>query len=67
MRAEHGDHVADVVRRVAEERGSTYVLLGRPSRRRGLGRLREPLLLQLVDSLPGVDVRVISDRSHRAP
>ena len=64
---EHGERVSDVVRRVAEERGSTYVLLGRPRRRRGLARLREPLLLELVDGLPGVDVRVISDRSRRAP
>jgi two-component system sensor histidine kinase KdpD len=64
---EYGDRVADVVRRVAEERGSTYVLLGRPQHRRGLGRLREPLLLELLDALPGVDVRVIADRSHRSP
>ena len=62
---EHGERVPDVVRRVVEERGTTYVLLGRPRRRRGIGRLREPLLLELVDTLPGVDVRVVSDRSHR--
>ena len=64
---EYGDSVAGVVRRVAEQRGSTYVLLGRPRPRRGLGRLREPLLMELVEALPGVDVRVVSDRSRRAP
>ena len=62
---EYGDDVADVVKRVAEERGTTYVLLGRPQPRRGLGRLREPLLQRLVDAMPGVDVRVVADRSHR--
>ena len=62
---EYGDDVAEVVKRVAEERGTTYVLLGRPQPRRGLGRLREPLLQRLVDALPGVDVRVVADRSPR--
>ena len=63
---EHGDDVADVVKRVAAERGTTYVLLGRPQPRRGLGRLREPLLPAAASTpCPGVDVRIVADRSHR--
>ena len=59
--------LVEVVRRVAQERGTTYVLLGRPRDRRGLGRLRDPLVSRLLDALPGVDVRVIADRSGRRP
>ena len=36
---EEGDDVAAVAARVADERGTTYILLGAPSVRRGLGRL----------------------------
>jgi two-component system sensor histidine kinase KdpD len=59
---ETGTDVADVAVRVAGERGTTYVLLGPPSVRRGLSRLAEPLLLRLVRALPGVDVRVVNER-----
>ena len=45
---EEGDDVAAVAARVARERGTTYVLLGAPSLRRGLGRLGEPLPLRLM-------------------
>jgi two-component system, OmpR family, sensor histidine kinase KdpD len=63
---EPGDNVAEVVERVAQQRGTTYVLLGRPHDSSGLlGRLREPLVLQLMRRLPGVDVRVVADRSER--
>ncbi len=62
---EHGEDVVEVVTRVAKERGTTYVLLGRPRTRRGLGRLREPLLQRLIDAMPGVDIRIVADRSHR--
>ncbi len=61
---EHGDLV-ETVRRVAGDRGTTYVLLGAPSRRRGTGRLRDPLAIQLIDALPGIDVRIVADRSRR--
>jgi two-component system sensor histidine kinase KdpD len=63
---EPGDNVAEVVERVAQQRGTTYVLLGRPHDSGGLmGRLREPLVLQLVRRMPGVDVRVVADRAER--
>jgi two-component system sensor histidine kinase KdpD len=63
---EPGEHVAEVVERVARRRGTTYVLLGRPDLPSGLlGRLREPLVLQLMRRLPGVDIRVVADRSNR--
>jgi two-component system, OmpR family, sensor histidine kinase KdpD len=63
---EPGDNVAEVVERVAQQRGTTYVLLGRPHDSAGLlGRLREPLVLQLMRRLPGVDVRVVADRAER--
>ena len=61
----HDDIVAAVVR-IARERGTTYVLLGPPSPRSVLRRLREPLALRLVDALPGVDIRIVADRTRRA-
>ena len=63
---EEGDDLVGTVKRVAAERGTTYVLLGPPSRRSWLGRLREPLPLRLIDALPGVDVRIVADRTLRA-
>jgi two-component system sensor histidine kinase KdpD len=62
---EPGDHVADTVARIARDRGSTYILLGRSRPARGLARLRTPLPQALLERLPGVDVRIVADRSHR--
>ena len=59
---EEGDDVAKVAARVARERGTTYILVGRPTERRGLGRLSEPLAIRLVRELPDVDVRIVADR-----
>ena len=59
---ERGDLVP-TVQRVAEERGTTYILLGKPQPRKGLGRLREPLPVAVGNALPGVDIRMVSDRS----
>jgi two-component system sensor histidine kinase KdpD len=71
LRVEEGEDVAAVVVRVARELGSTYVLLGTPSKRRGLGRVlgppRESLLMRLLDGLPGVDVRIVADPTLRKP
>lgn len=65
---EPGDDVADTVRRVALERGSTYVLMGTPKPRGALRRLRSPALpFQLLRLLPGVDLRIVADRTRRAP
>ncbi len=62
---EEGDDLADVVARVVRERGTTYVLMGAPSRRRGLARLGEPLSERLLRRLPGVDLRIVADRAQR--
>jgi two-component system, OmpR family, sensor histidine kinase KdpD len=62
---EPGDHVADTVARIARDRGSTYLLLGRSRPARGLARLRTPLPQALMERLPGVDVRIVADRSQR--
>jgi two-component system, OmpR family, sensor histidine kinase KdpD len=62
---EEGDDVPDVVARVARERGSTYVLMGSPAARNGLRRFAEPLTERLLRRLPGVDLRIVADRSKR--
>ena len=62
---EEGDDVAEIAARVARERGTTYVLMGVPSSRRGLRRLSEPLHDRLLKLLPGVDLRIVADRAER--
>ena len=62
---EEGDDVAEAVARVARERGSTYVLMGPPSPRGRLARLSPSLVEGLLRRLPGVDVRIVADRSRR--
>jgi two-component system, OmpR family, sensor histidine kinase KdpD len=62
---EEGDDVAEVAARVAREQRSTYVLLGTPAPRTGLRRFQESLTDRLVRALPGVDVRIVADRSRR--
>src|SRR4051794_23582010 len=62
---EPGDDIPDPVARIARERGSTYILLGRSRPARGLARLRVPLPQRLMQALPGVDVRIVADRSLR--
>ncbi len=60
---EQGEDVAAVGARIARERGTTYVLLGRPRQRRGISRLSESLAMRLVRLLPDVDVRIVADRA----
>jgi two-component system sensor histidine kinase KdpD len=62
---EEGEDVAAVAIETARRLGSTYVLMGSPSARRRLGRFREPLLMRLLDGLPGVDVRIVADPKLR--
>jgi two-component system sensor histidine kinase KdpD len=62
---EEGDDVVETVTRVVEERGTTYMLIGPASDRGGLRRLREPLVSRLLDALPGIDLRVVADRTKR--
>jgi two-component system, OmpR family, sensor histidine kinase KdpD len=61
---EHGDDVALVAQRVASERGTTYVLMGRPRERSAVRRLTQPALpARLMALMPGVDLRIVADRS----
>ena len=43
----------------------TYVLIGTPAARGGLRRFAEPLTERLLRRLPGVDLRVVADRTKR--
>ena len=63
---EAGEDVAAVSIDAARRLGSTYVLMGSPGPRHGLGRFREPLLMRLLGGLPGVDVRIVTDPTLRA-
>jgi two-component system, OmpR family, sensor histidine kinase KdpD len=60
---EEGDNLAQAVKEIAEERGSTYVLIGTPRPRTGLDRFRPSLATRLIEALPGVDLRVVADRT----
>ena len=62
---EEGDDVAETAIRVARDRGTTYVLMGTPGPRRGLRRLSDSLATKLLHGLPGVDVRIVADRTLR--
>jgi two-component system sensor histidine kinase KdpD len=63
---EHGDDVAAVTQRVAQDRGTTYVLMGTPKPRGALRRLTQPALpYRLLALLPGVDLRIVADRTQR--
>jgi two-component system sensor histidine kinase KdpD len=60
-----GDDLAETVKRVAEERGSTYVFVGTPDESRRREILRGSLVSRLVRELPGIDIRVVADRALR--
>jgi two-component system sensor histidine kinase KdpD len=63
---EHGDDVATVTQRVAQDRGTTYLLMGTPKPRGALRRLTQPALpYRLLALLPGVDLRIVADRTQR--
>ncbi len=63
---EEGDDIAEVAIRVARERGSTYVLMGAPRPRNAWRRLTQPALpFRLLKGLPGVDLRIVADRTLR--
>jgi two-component system sensor histidine kinase KdpD len=64
---EPGDDVAVVAQRVARDRGTTYVLMGAPEPRSALRRLTSPALpFRLMGALPGVDLRIVADRTQRS-
>jgi two-component system sensor histidine kinase KdpD len=64
---EEGDDVAEVAIRVARGRGTTYLLMGTPKPRNAWRRLTQPALpFRLLRGLPGVDLRIVADRTLRA-
>jgi two-component system sensor histidine kinase KdpD len=62
---EESDDVARTIADVARRRGTTYVLMGKARAPRALGRLRTPLAQRIMEFAPGVDVRIVADRSRR--
>jgi two-component system, OmpR family, sensor histidine kinase KdpD len=62
---EEGDDLVESVRRVAAERGTTYVLVGTPDESRRREILHGSLVSALVRNLPGIDIRVIANRADR--
>jgi two-component system sensor histidine kinase KdpD len=65
---EPGTDIAETVQRVAHERGTTYVLMGAPRPRSALRRLARPALpFRLLQLLPGIDLRIVAERSLREP
>ncbi|HTA32170.1 MAG TPA: histidine kinase [Solirubrobacteraceae bacterium] len=65
MLEEESDDLTSAVADVASRRGTTYILIGGARPARGLARLRTPLPQRLMQRLPGVDVRIVADRSRR--
>jgi two-component system, OmpR family, sensor histidine kinase KdpD len=63
---EQGDDLVAVVRRIAVERGSTYVFVGTPDESRRREIFGGSLLARMVRELPGIDVRVVTNRTDRA-
>jgi two-component system sensor histidine kinase KdpD len=60
-----GDDLVESVRRVAAERGSTYVFVGTPDESRRREIFGGSLLSRMVRELPGIDIRVVADRAQR--
>jgi two-component system, OmpR family, sensor histidine kinase KdpD len=65
LEEESDDLVAAIVD-VASRQKTTYILMGGSRPSRGLRRLRVPLPQRLMQRLPGVDVRIVADRSSRS-
>jgi two-component system, OmpR family, sensor histidine kinase KdpD len=63
---QESDDLVGAIAEVAHRRGTTYILMGRARPPRGLGRMRLPLAQRLMERLPGVDVRIVADRSKRS-
>jgi two-component system sensor histidine kinase KdpD len=62
---EQGDDVAVVTQRVARERNTTYILMGAPHDRGPLARMLRPsLAIRLLRALPGIDLRIVADRTR---
>jgi two-component system sensor histidine kinase KdpD len=62
---EAGDDLVATVRRVADERGSTYIFVGTPDESRRREIFGGSLLSRMVRELPGIDIRVVANRADR--
>jgi two-component system sensor histidine kinase KdpD len=62
---EEGDDLVATVRRVAGERGSTYIFVGTPDESRRREIFGGSLLSRMVRELPGLDIRVVANRADR--
>jgi len=62
---EQGDDLVAAVRRVALQRGSTYIFVGTPDESRRREILGGSLLSRMVRELPGLDIRVVANRADR--
>jgi two-component system sensor histidine kinase KdpD len=62
---EEGDDLVNTVRRVAAERGSTYIFVGTPDERRWVEIMRGSLISRMIRELPGIDIRVVAHRALR--
>lgn len=64
---EEGHDVAETAARVGAERGTTYVMIGEPRSASGLRRFGVSLPEKLLERMPGVDIRIVADRTKRGP
>jgi two-component system sensor histidine kinase KdpD len=62
---QEGESFVGTVRRVADERGSTYIFVGTPDESRRREILGGSLLSRMVRELPGIDIRVVTNRADR--
>jgi len=62
---EEGDDFVATVRRVAYERGTTYIFVGTPDESRRREIFGGSLLSRMVRELPGIDIRVVANRADR--
>jgi two-component system, OmpR family, sensor histidine kinase KdpD len=62
---EDGDDLVAAVRRVAAQRGSTYIFVGTPDESRRREIFGGSLLSRMVRELPGLDIRVVANRADR--
>ena len=60
---EEGDDVAETAARIGAERGTTYVMIGEPRSAKGLRRFGISLPEKLLQRMPGVDIRIVADRT----
>ena len=62
---EEGDDLVNTVKRVADERESTYIFVGTPDESRRREIFGGSLLSRMVRELPGIDIRVVASRADR--